>query len=453
MTGVSQVEGDLYFTSSLSETVDWSLLQHIDPDWIEQALEAAGAASVRRRRLPAEQVLWLVIGMAMMRSCPIHEVVSQLDLVLPGSGRRPRMAKSAISQARARLGDKPVRWLFEKTAKEWSHKRARADEWRGLALYGVDGTGMRTADSDANREHFGLVQSRRGPSGYPVTRVLTVIALRSHLMAAATFGPWNKSEHALAQELWEQIPDNSLTIVDRGFAYGKTLVPLQRAGEERHWLTRARKDSKWEVVEELGPTELLVRVSIGPRARRNNPELPKQFECRAIHYSYGGREPSWLLTSLVDHEKYPRDELVAMYHERWEHELAYDELKTEMLCAEETLRSKTVEGTCQELWGILLAYNLVRLEMTAVADEANVPAVQVSFAHALRHLILEWTAYGHASPGSLPSRLRKLREDLRAWVLPARRSKRSYPRAVKIKMSRFAKKPSKGGESPQKTPK
>ena len=124
-----------------------------------------------------------------------------------------------------------------------------------------------------------------------------------------------------------------------------------------------------------------------------------------------------------------------------------------MLRAEESLRSKTVEGTCQELWGILLAYNLIRLEMTKVAEEAEVPAVQVSFAHALRHLILEWTAYGHASPGTLPGRLRKLREDLQAWVLPARRPKRSYPRAVKVKMSRFAKKPSGGAKSRRRTSK
>ena len=312
MTGVSQVEGDLYFTSSLSETVDWSVLRHIDSDWIEQALDATGTASVRKRRLPAEQVLWLVIGMAMMRSCPIHEVVAQLDLVLPRSGARPRVAKSAISQARARLGDKPVRWLFEKTAEVWAHERARVDEWRGLALYGVDGTGMRTADSDENREYFGLFQSRRGPSGYPVTRVLTLVALRSHLMAAATFGPWQKSEHALAQEIWEQIPDYSLTVVDRGFAYGKTLLPLQRSGEERHWLTRARKDSKWEVIERLGPKDILVRVSIGRTARRKNPELPKEFECRAISYSYGKGEPSWLLTSLVDRKRYPRAELALL---------------------------------------------------------------------------------------------------------------------------------------------
>ena len=87
----------------------------LDPEWIEEALAATGTASIRRRRLPAEQVVWLVIGMCIFRDLSMRELVSAMDLVLPGS-RGIRVAPSSIVQARERLGDEPLRWLFERTA-------------------------------------------------------------------------------------------------------------------------------------------------------------------------------------------------------------------------------------------------------------------------------------------------------------------------------------------------
>jgi len=113
--------------------------KHLSRDWIEEALRATGTATLRRRRLPAEQVVWLVLGMALFKDRSITDVVNKLDLALPGSGT-VTVAPSAISQARARLGQEPVRWLFEQCANKWAHQSADGDRWRGLALYGVDGT-------------------------------------------------------------------------------------------------------------------------------------------------------------------------------------------------------------------------------------------------------------------------------------------------------------------------
>src|SRR5258707_10177864 len=87
----------------------------LDPDWIEQALEATGTATIRKRRLPAEQVVWLVIGMCIFRDVSMKELVATLDLALPGK-RGVRVAPSSIVQARDRLGDEPIRWLFERVA-------------------------------------------------------------------------------------------------------------------------------------------------------------------------------------------------------------------------------------------------------------------------------------------------------------------------------------------------
>src|SRR5262249_29120572 len=126
--------------------------RNLDPEWIEQALQATGTATVRRRRLPAVQVIWLVIGMALFRKRPIFDVVDKLDLALPG---KALVAKSAIPRARARVGAEPLQWLFTRCAEEWAHASAASDRWRGLALYGVDGSTLRVADSPENRDHFG----------------------------------------------------------------------------------------------------------------------------------------------------------------------------------------------------------------------------------------------------------------------------------------------------------
>src|SRR5512132_4192513 len=122
------------------ETFD-GIRRHIDPDWIEEALHATNTATIRRRRLPAVQVIWLVIGMALFRNRAIVELVHTLDLVLPGKSRT--VAASAVPKARARLGPEPLAWLFTRCAEEWAHRSADQDRWRGLALYGVDGSTLR----------------------------------------------------------------------------------------------------------------------------------------------------------------------------------------------------------------------------------------------------------------------------------------------------------------------
>ena len=92
--------------------------RHIDPEWVEQALQATGTATLRRRRLPADQVVWLVIAMALFRNRSIVEIVDKLDLALPGQSSL--LAKSAIPKARDRLGAEPLEWLFERCAQEWA---------------------------------------------------------------------------------------------------------------------------------------------------------------------------------------------------------------------------------------------------------------------------------------------------------------------------------------------
>src|SRR3989442_14913621 len=106
--------------------------QTLDAEWIERALQATDKASVRRRKLPAEYVVWLVIGMGLLRDRSIREVVRHLDLVLPTGTRRETVTGSAIVQARERPGPQPLATLFALTAPVWGPPPAAAQRWRGL---------------------------------------------------------------------------------------------------------------------------------------------------------------------------------------------------------------------------------------------------------------------------------------------------------------------------------
>src|SRR5262245_52755430 len=118
--------------------------ESLDPEWIDQALLATGTATMRRRRLPAENAVWLLIGMALFRDRPILAVAHHLGLVLPGTAFTSQpLTSSAIVKARDRLGSEPLESLFEATATRWAKTSAEAHCWRGLALYGVDGSTLR----------------------------------------------------------------------------------------------------------------------------------------------------------------------------------------------------------------------------------------------------------------------------------------------------------------------
>lgn len=408
----------------------------IDPGWIEEALQATGTATLRRRRLPAEQVIWLVLGMALYRNRPIDEIVAKLDLALPGR-RGPTPAPSAVAQARGRLGEEPMRWLFERCSEEWAHESARRFAWRGLALYGVDGTTARVPDSPENREHFGGQLGPHGDSAYPVVRIATLMTLRTHLLVAARFGPYTRSETIYARSFWPQVPDKSLVIADSNFFDAKVLIPLSTHGVSRHWIVRAKANFRWRVIRRLGPGDDLVEMNVSTNAQVAIPTLPKRWEVRAVRYERRGFRPKVLLTSLVDSDQYPAAEIAALYHERWEMELGYDEVKTEMLERYEAIRSRSPVGVGQELWGLALAYNLVRLEMLRIAEEANVAPVRISFIMALRLIRDEWLWCAVAKPGAIPRHLRELRAEVLRFVLPPRRPERSYPRVVKNKFSLY----------------
>jgi hypothetical protein len=405
---------------------------------ILKCCEQAGCQDQRRRKLPVEVLVWLVIGMALFRDRCIEAVAAHLHL---WSG--PTAATDgALAQRRQLVGPEPLRAVFQYTGKEWALASAQRHAWRGLALFGVDGMCLRVADTQQNEDNFGRPPSPRSKnqSGYPQLRLAGLMALRSHLLVGVEFGPYRAGETNLAKKLWPLSIDHSLVIIDKGFIDYGLFHRLLRSGVDRNLLVRARKNAKWEVIQRLGPGDLLVDVSLSAKLRREDPTLPEKLRLRAVRYQRPGYSVQWLLTSLLDATQYPAAEVGALYHVRWEQELGWDEIKTHTLDQEESLRSKSPRMVEQEVWGLCIAYNLVRRQMEKFAEEQGIEPNRVSYRNAL--LVVRNTCLSAAKGvGGMRPLLDALDAELKLLVLPERRSERAYPRHVKLKSKKYKRNP------------
>ncbi|WP_308923759.1 IS4 family transposase [Janthinobacterium sp. J1-1] len=430
----------LHFLANHLEAPDWRRLgEHLPVEWIDQAVQHTDAMSIRHRRLPPEQVVWLMVALALYRHKSISEVLDDLGLAVPDA-QTPFVSKSAAAQARQRLGSDPLKWLFDHSAQHWCGQDRRSYLFKGLVLFAMDGTTLRTHDNDETREHFGAQNYSSGAiASYPQVRGVTVTALSTHLVHSAAFGPYGTNEMLYAKRLIDGIPNDSLTVFDRGFLSAEILCALTRGGSERHFVIPAKSNTRWEVIEgtEDGD-DFTVRMRVSPQARAKCAQLPEFWEARAITVVDEQARRRVLLTSLCDRRRYKHADIENCYKRRWGIETSYRELKQTMLGATLTLRSKTVDGVYQEIWGTLIAYNLIRLEIAKAALVVKCAPTEVSFIRAF-HLIqfeLHWAAVTR-SYGKLPASMKHLRERL-VSLLNDERPDRKFDRAVKAKPKRYA---------------
>ena len=236
----------------------------------------------------------------------------------------------------------------------------------------MDGTTLRTHDNVENRGHFGAQLYASGAvASYPQVRGVTLTALPTHIVHSAAFGPYGTNEMLYAKQLIADVPDESLTVFDRGFLSAEILCALTQQGTDRHFIIPAKSNTRWEVVEGDG-TDCTVRMRVSPQARAKCAALPEFWEARAITIVDQQARKRVLLTSLRDRRRYKCADIVNCYERRWGIETSYRELKQTMLGTALTLRSKTTDGVYQEIWGTLIAYNLIRLEIAKAAFQYSV---------------------------------------------------------------------------------
>lgn len=411
-----------------------ALSEVLSPKLLTQCLEKSGTVTVRKRRLPLEMMVWSVVGMALYRHLPMSQIVNQLDILLPG--KRPFVAPSAVVQARQRLGEAPgTRGVREQTQALW-HASTPHPHWCGLTLLGVDGVVWRTAESEENASTFARTCNTRGESSYPQVRMVCQMELTSHLLSASALDSVSANEMTLAAELIDQTPDHSLTLFDKGFYSLGLLHQWHSTGTERHWLLPLKKGTQYQVIRKLCSGNELVELTTSPQARKKWPGLPERIEARLLSKTIKGKRVQ-ILTSMTDSRRYPPADIVDLYSHRWEIELGYREMKQHLLHNRLTLRSKKPEMVRQELWGVLLAYNLLRFAMAQMAYSLKgIEPNQLSFTQAAAFLIKELTLLPAVSPGRLPEVINHIKAMAPAFVLPPRRE-RSYPRSVKRRPQKY----------------
>ncbi len=260
-------------------------------------------------------------------------------------------------------------------------------------------------------------------------RAVTLSALPTHLIRDIEFGRYDTNEMLYARQLVPRIPNDSITVFDKGFLAAEILCGLTADGHNRHFVIPAKANTRWEIVQGK-PDDATVRMRVSPQARKKSPDLPEFWETRAVRTIDSRGRERVLLTSLSERQRFKPTDIAACYSRRWQIETSCRELKQSMLGMELTLRSQTVDGVYQEIWGALIACNLIRLEMAKAALEAKLAPTDISFVRAF-HIIqyqLMWAA-ATRSHGKLPALLHRLCERLK--VLPnEKRLERGCPRVV-----------------------
>lgn len=301
---------DLHGFSDLS-----TFAQHIPVEWVASALHLCSSATIRRRRLPRDQVLWLVLGMALFRNEPVSEVTRRLTICAQGLASDSRLARSGVSHARQRLGAEPLQWRFRQTGERWGTERYPGDDWHGLQTLAADGAVLRTPDTPTLREHFGAGNTgtdRQTP--FPMMRLVEPMNVRSHVMLDAQLSRYRRTKIRLAEAFIERIPDHSIPLLHKGFWGADLLLCLTGAGQQRHGLIPARRGLVSESLTTDNPDDQLLRMKVSPQARKRNPELPAVWEVRTVSHLHKGKRRTVYTSLPVVH--YPAKAIARLYRER-----------------------------------------------------------------------------------------------------------------------------------------
>ena len=354
---------------------------------VHAVLRTTGKASVRQRDLPAHVVIYYVIALALYMQSSYREVLRCLlegvQWLLNPSATVKVAGKSGVSQARTRLGSEPLRQLHDEVVQPIAVRATRGAWYRSWKLVSMDGSTFDVADDPANDEAFGRPSASRGSSAYPQIRFVSLVENGTHVLFGTQMAGYRTSEIALARAVLPNLRPGMLCMADRLFFGFSLWKDASSTGADLLW--RIKKNTRLACEERLPDGSYLSHIypSQQDRQRKTN-----GIKVRVIDYCLDGvpdAEPIYrLLTTILDHEKAPAQELAALYHERWEIETALDELKTHLRGAKTVLRSKTPDLVRQEFYGLMMAHFAIRGLMHEAALKADDDPDRISFLHAVR---------------------------------------------------------------------
>jgi hypothetical protein len=379
----------------LSDVVSVGLLTRVfPPELVDEVIEETGRMQVRRRALPARSMAYFAIGMALHSQGSYEDVMAQLTDGLSWStgweqGYVPP-SKSAIFQARDRLGAEPVEALFRRVARPMAQPETPGAWLAGRRLVAVDGTCLDVADTTANDAYFGRAGVNKGErSAFPMARVAALIECGTHAVIDAEISPYTTSEVALSGPLLDRLAPGMLVLADRGLMSFALWRRAAATGADLLWRVKNSSSGlKPHPVGDLPDGSWLARID-PPKAQRREVE---PMTVRVVDYTIDdGRETNSdsqtsyrLFTTITDPEQASAEDLALAYAQRWEIENVFDELKTHQRGPKTVLRSKSPPLVLQEIWGHLCCHYAIRTLMADTAAQAGHDPDRVSFVAALR---------------------------------------------------------------------
>lgn len=354
---------------------------------IQTILRRTGKASRRRRELPAHVVIYYVIALALYMQVSYREVLRCLIeglqwLKWPG-GRIHVTGKSGISQARSRLGWEPIEALHDEIVRPMATEETKGAWYRTWRLVSLDGSTLDIADTQENEAAYGRPGASRGKSAYPQVRFVSLVENGTHVLFGTRMGPYSMGEITLSKDVLPNLRPGMLCLADRFFFGFELWGQAHATGADLLW--RGKKSLTLPRLKNFadGSYMSVIYPSLSDRRKKTN-----GVEVRVIEYILEGvpdAEPFYrLLTTIMDTEKAPAQELAALFHERWEIETAFDELKTHLRGSRIILRSKTSALVKQEFYGFLLAHYAIRGLMHEAALKGNADPDTISFTHTVR---------------------------------------------------------------------
>jgi len=363
--------------------------------------------------LPARLVLYYVMALALFASEGYEEVMRQLVAGLAwttrwrGTWRVP--SSPAISKARTRLGPAVLAALFDRVCVPVAAPDTPGAFYRSWRLVAVDGTTFDAPDKADNTARFGKPSNDQGKGAFPQVRVVALAECGTHAVFAAAMAGITTGEQDLLRRLLAKIGEGMLVLADRNFLGHQLWTAVAATGAELLW--RAKSDTRLPVVGELADGSYLSHLAApGTRGRG------QRITVRVIEYTLRASESAHphkagelyrLVTTILDPDLAPAEELAGAYAQRWEIESVFDEIKTHQLQSRPVLRSRDPDGVEQEIWGILLVHHAIRDLIHLSARDVGIDPDRVSFTRALRAARRQVT--DQAGPSPLPTTPRPAR--------------------------------------------
>ncbi len=371
----------------LSDLVSVGLLAKVfPPGVVDEVIAECGRTEQRHRSLPARVMAYFAVGMALHSDGSYEDVMALMTDGLAwvdGEVEAPKLpSKSAIFQARDRLGPEPLRALFDTVAVPLAQRSTQGSWLARRRLVAIDGTTLDVADTEANDAFFGRPGVNKGErSAFPQARLVALAECGTHVIFDAEIGTYSTSEQALARLLVDRLEAGMVLLADRGFTSFDLWQQAIATGADLIW--RAKSNAKPRRIETLPDGSWIAEL------RKNNSKPnTDHVKIRVVEYTVDdgrGDEmgPFRLFTTLVDPDEVTAAEIADTYRQRWEIETAFGELKTHQRGSKVVLRSKSPALVEQEIWGHLCCHFAIRTLMFEAAHRGGVDPDRVSFTAAL----------------------------------------------------------------------